>query len=99
MAAFSTILAAAGLALTAGTTAASLLSPKGGGGGGGGGSVTPAVAKAPEVPTLEDPAIAAASLLQQTNAANAKGRASTILTSGMGDESAVTTNKKQLLGA
>jgi hypothetical protein len=54
---------------------------------------------APEPPKLEDPSIAAAALAQNSAAARAQGRASTILTSGMGDDSTVTTNKKTLLGA
>lgn len=53
---------------------------------------------APTVPTVTDPSIAAAAAAQQTAAAQSAGRASTILTSGLGDTSAPTTGKKTLLG-
>jgi len=52
----------------------------------------------PSVPQYTDPAIQAAATAQATAAANAKGRASTILTSGQGDTSTATVQKKGLLG-
>ncbi len=90
-----TVLAGAGLALTAGSTIYTMLGQKPGGGGAG---ATPPVAAPPEVPKLEDPSIAAASALQASNAARAQGQSSTILTSGLGDTSKATTAKKALLG-
>jgi len=92
-----TIIAGATLAATAAGTIYTMTQSRGGGGGGQ--VTTPPIAEAPTPPKLEDPSVAAAALAQQSAAANARGRASTILTSGMGDQSAVTTNKKQLLGA
>lgn len=52
----------------------------------------------PAPPTIADPSVQAAALATQTSAANARGRASTIMTGGQGDTSDVTTLKKQLLG-
>lgn len=65
---------------------------------GGGGGVPQQPGDAPAVPTLQDPSVAAAAQAQQTATAQAAGRASTILTSGQGDQSQLTTNKKTLLG-
>ncbi len=52
----------------------------------------------PAVPSYTDPSVQAAAVAQQTAAANARGRASTVLTGGQGDPSVATTQKKQLLG-
>ncbi len=89
-----TTLAAAGLAVTAAGTAYSILSRPSAPSAPGPQSIgTP-----PAVPSLQDPSVMAAADAQATAAANAKGRASTILTSGQGDTSPLTTQKKQLLG-
>jgi hypothetical protein len=50
------------------------------------------------VPTITDPAVQAAASAQRMAAAQAGGRAATILTSGLGDTSTPTTAKKALLG-
>lgn len=85
-----TILAGAGLALGVGGMAYSLLSPKGGG-------VMPQQQQI-SPPSYTDPAVQAAARAQETAEANAKGRASTILTGGLGDTSDTTTAKRSLLG-
>ncbi len=54
---------------------------------------------APPVPQYTDPSVQAAAAASQAANQRAAGRASTILTSGQGDTSALTTNKKALLGA
>lgn len=52
------------------------------------------------VPQLQDPAVQAAALAQQRAAQEAKGRGSTILTGGMGeDNSTLQSAKKATLGA
>jgi len=61
-------------------------------------STPPAPAPAPPPPTVTDPSVQAAAQAQQQAQAQAAGRASTILTSGQGDQSAAATAKKQLLG-
>jgi len=53
----------------------------------------------PPVPSITDPNVQAAAQAQRVAAANAAGRASTILTSGLGDTTEVTTAKKELLGS
>ncbi len=50
------------------------------------------------VPQYTDPSIQAAAAASQAANQRAAGRASTILTSGQGDASPLTTNKKSLLG-
>ena len=65
---------------------------------GGGTPSLPPVQQLPPVPQYTDPSIQAAALAQQTAAANSRGRQSTILTSGQGDTSVATTNRKSLLG-
>lgn len=93
-----TVIAGVTAAAAVAGTAYTMLTPTGGGSKGAGTPV-PDVPPPPKPPKLEDPSIAAAALAQNTASANAMGRASTILTSGSGDASAVTTNKKTLLGS
>lgn len=64
----------------------------------GGSSSPPAVVNPGPAPTFQDPAIAQAQRDQAVAAAQAMGRGSTILTSGLGDTSAPTLAKKSLLG-
>lgn len=52
----------------------------------------------PPAPTITDPSIQAAAQAQQTASAQAAGRASTVLTSGLGDTSTPAIGKKILLG-
>lgn len=52
-----------------------------------------------KAPTILDPSVQAAAEEARKNAANAQGRLSTILTSGLGDPSLAATAKKTLLGA
>lgn len=52
-----------------------------------------------KAPTILDPSVQAAAEEARKNAANAQGRLSTILTSGLGDPSQAATAKKTLLGA
>ena len=58
----------------------------------------PAPAPVQAAPQVTDPSVQAAAQAQQTAAANADCRASTILTSGQGDTSAAAAAKKTLLG-
>ena len=59
----------------------------------------PAQQPTPQVPTIADPGVAAAAEAERVNAANRKGRGSTILTAGLGDISQANVEKKKLLGA
>lgn len=59
---------------------------------------TPAPIPQPVVPTPADPAVQQAAQATATAAATAAGRGSTLLTSGQGDTSAATIQKKVLLG-
>jgi hypothetical protein len=58
----------------------------------------PPVIMAPPPPTPTDPSVEAAADAQRQAQAQAAGRASTILTSGLGDTSTPTLGKKELLG-
>lgn len=59
----------------------------------GGGAKTP---KMQPVPTIADPNVKQAAEMQRLAAANAAGRGSTILTSGLGDTSPAPTMKQTL---
>lgn len=61
-------------------------------------SVSQKAAAPPPVPTFEDPAVADAAQEERRRAARA-GRASTILTSALGDLSAPSLSRKTLLGS
>ncbi len=59
---------------------------------------TPTQAAPPAPPTVTDPAVQQAANENAAAAASAAGRGSTILTSGLGDTSQATVQKKVLLG-
>lgn len=63
-----------------------------------GGAKAPAPVTYTPPPSQVDPSVQEAVLAQQTAAAQAAGRQSTILTSGQGDTSTPVTGKKTLLG-
>lgn len=58
----------------------------------------PAPQPAPPVPTVTSSAVQQAGTDAQTAAAQAAGRASTLLTGGQGDQASATVAKKTLLG-
>ena len=62
------------------------------------GSPPPPPPPPPMTPTLASPDVNAAARQQAVDAAQADGRAATILTSGQGDTSAAPVAKKTLLG-
>ena len=59
----------------------------------------PIIMQAPPPPKITDPSITAAQAALAANVAQARGRQSTILTSGLGDTTKPSLDKKQLLGA
>lgn len=64
----------------------------------GGGSSPPPPQAPPAVPTLSDPAVSNAARAEQLSSARARGRASTILTGGLGLMTPAPVQQKTLLG-